>query len=114
MRKFRTLQNAGKTKVNEIIKTPSETTPDQTLSVREIMSRYANGTLNDLQQELEYNEDDEDYRGLDPVEMYNLSRQAGEIVQSEIETSKKRKTKADREKLKEELRKEIANENPPA
>jgi len=55
---------------------PSETVPDQSLSVREIMQKFASGTLGDLTRELEFTEDLPDLRGLD-ISQVHAMRDAG-------------------------------------
>lgn len=53
----------------------SQTMPDQSLSVREILTKYANGTLSDHGIEPQFNEDSIDLRGMDYVEIYQLQEQ---------------------------------------
>lgn len=50
----------------------SETVPDQSLTVREIMEKFANGTLPDITRELEFTEDLPDLRGLDISQVHNM------------------------------------------
>lgn len=56
----------------------SETVPDQSLTVREILKKYASGTLDDIASEAFYNDDDDlpDLRGLDITELYQMKRDA--------------------------------------
>ncbi|CAI9672780.1 hypothetical protein [Elizabethkingia anophelis] len=60
----------------------SETVPDQSLTVREILKKYANGTLDDIgNRDIYYNDDDDgfdgvDLRGLDISELQQLERDA--------------------------------------
>ncbi|MDX8558673.1 hypothetical protein OZ663_18515 [Elizabethkingia sp. HX CGY] len=59
----------------------SETVPDQSLTVREILKKYANGTLDDISSQPFYNDDVDGYdmpdlRGLDITELTQLKRDA--------------------------------------
>lgn len=67
--------------VAEIVRGVSETVPDQSLTVREILDKFANGTLGDIAGEKYYNDDDDgfdgaDLRGLDIVELEALRHEA--------------------------------------
>lgn len=59
----------------EVNTLPSETVPDQALTVQEILLRYASGTLPNIVIGEEYNEDMPDLRGLDYVERANLAKE---------------------------------------
>ena len=66
---------------------PSMTVPHQALTIREILARYASGTVPDVMTRDEnYSEDNEDLRGIDIAEYHDLK--ASNSV--EIETLKQR------------------------
>ena len=112
MRIFRKVTNAGNSKHKEVCLTISQTVPDQTMSIREIMRRFASGTLDNIELPYDYNEDDEDFRGLDPADIYNEVQRGNEVAQ-EIESRRsKKKADADRQKLENEIRQKIENEKP--
>ena len=73
----------------------SETVPDQTLSIREILRRYAFGTLPPIMSDdLEYSEDLPDLRGLDISELHEMRNQARldvKEINDELEKRKKEK-----------------------
>ena len=78
MRKFK---NAAKLTISadmEVNTQVSCTVPDQSLSIREILMRYANGTVSDisLNNELVYSEDMPDLRGIDISELQQLKKEA--------------------------------------
>lgn len=51
----------------------SETVPDQTLTVRDILTRFSNGTLEDIvNNNMDFSEDMPDLRGLDIVELQQM------------------------------------------
>lgn len=62
--------------VAETVTGVSKTIPDQTLTVRDILLKFASGTLDELSKELEYNEDMPDLRGLDISELYDMRADA--------------------------------------
>lgn len=66
---------------------PSETVPHQALTIREILARYASGTVPDVMTRDEnYSEDNEDLRGIDIAEYHDLKTSNS----NEIETLKQR------------------------
>lgn len=77
----------------EVNTMPSETVPDQTLSIREILERYARGLPLDGQRVPIYDEDDEmpDPKHLDLAERQELKEQYAEEIQ-EIKRRNKKKT----------------------
>lgn len=79
-RKFRSSQTQGNFPIKEINSLPSETIPDQSMSVQEILLRFASGTLPDIVREQNYSEDMPDLRGLDISEIYNLKQQASDDI----------------------------------
>ena len=102
-RKFKSASTQGHSKQKEVCKTKSLTVPDQTLTVRELLSRSAMGMLDDYQLDYDYSMDDDDFRGLDPVEMFNMSQDSAELVKRETaKREKAEKMKADK-KLKDEI-----------
>ena len=74
----------------------SMTVPDQSLTVREIMLKYANGTLNEIEHEKVYVEQGEDLRGYDMCEIYNMAKENGELI---MEAKKKLSTKKKKEEF---------------
>ncbi|WP_407512824.1 hypothetical protein [Elizabethkingia miricola] len=54
----------------------SETLPDQSLSVRDILQKFANGTLDEIANDAFYSEDLPDLRGLDITELEEMKRDA--------------------------------------
>lgn len=93
-RKFRLASLHGNSKLKEVCKTKSLTIPDQSLTVRELMQRHAQGTLDDLHLEDYYSMDEEDFRGIDPVDMYNMATEASDLLKKDSE--KREKAKADK------------------
>lgn len=82
-RKFRTPFSSidDQNPVAEINTGISETIPDQSLSVREILQKFANGTLDEISRDAFYNDDVEGYdmpdlRGLDITELHQMKRDA--------------------------------------
>lgn len=69
----------------------SETVPDQSLSVREIMVRFANGTLGDITRELEFTEDLPDLRNLDISQVHAMREQGRQDIAAMQESVKKAK-----------------------
>ncbi|OPB99123.1 hypothetical protein BAS10_05525 [Elizabethkingia meningoseptica] len=62
--------------VAEIVTGKSETVPDQSLTVREILDKFASGTLDEISRDLDYSDDLPDLRGLDIVELEALKHEA--------------------------------------
>lgn len=62
--------------VVEIITGKSETVPDQSLTVRQILDKFANGTLDEISQDLVYSDDMPDLRGLDITELHQMKHDA--------------------------------------
>lgn len=77
-RKFRTPFSSmdDENPVAEIVAGVSETVPDQSLTVRQILDKFANGTLDELSRDLEYSDDMPDLRGLDITELEALKHEA--------------------------------------
>lgn len=80
-RKFLSSTNAGNCKITESNTLPSDTVPDQGMSVREIISKYASGIMPGVSRELEYTEDLPDLRGMDISELHNYKREVREEIQ---------------------------------
>lgn len=82
--KFKTLQQAygeeyaGDAEYNV---GKSETVPDQMLSVREILLRFASGTMPPIGASQEYTEDLPDLRGLDISELHEMRRMAKQDIE---------------------------------
>lgn len=107
-RKFRKQQTAGNFPKMETTTLKSETIPDQSMSIREIMTRFANGTLDDISTDYPYTEDLPDIRGLDIVERDQMlsqarheAKEARENVAKSAEENReiKRKIKENQEKV---------------
>ena len=77
-RKFRTPYSSidDQNPVAEINTGISEAIPDQSLSVREILQKFASGTLDELSRDLEFSDDLPDLRGLDITELQQMKRYA--------------------------------------
>lgn len=79
MAKFRTPFTSmdEKKPLVEVITGISETIPDQSLTVREILTKYAQGTLDDIAQyDYDGNDDMPDLRGLDITELQQMKHDA--------------------------------------
>lgn len=62
---------------------PSQTVPNQALTIREILVRYASGTIPDIMTRDEnYSEDNEDLRGLDISEYHDIKQQNTQAIES--------------------------------
>ncbi|MCT3639126.1 hypothetical protein HZR07_00720 [Elizabethkingia anophelis] len=82
-RKFKTPYSSmdDENPVAEIVRGVSETVPDQSLTVREILDKFANGTLDEIGNDRYYNDDVDGYdmpdlRGLDITELQQMKRDA--------------------------------------
>lgn len=110
MKKFKHVAHQGNSRDTEDIKGISMTVPDQSLTVREIMSKYVNGTLNDISSEGNYTEDDEDLRYLDMADIHDMAVNSSSLIKESVRKSKsmKKKLKEDSEvnrRVEEELNK---------
>jgi len=78
MRKFKNAAKLTSSADMEVNTQVSCTVPDQSLSIREILIRYTNGTVSDisLNNELVYSEDMPDLRGIDISELQQLKKEA--------------------------------------
>lgn len=71
---------------------PSEAVPDQSLTVRELLLRHSRGTLQDIaHNDIYYNEDLPDMRGLDIVERRQMLDDNKQFIQETIADEKKKK-----------------------
>lgn len=80
----------------EICTTASETTPDQTMSMREILKRYGTKPLEDIsdtQRDSGYSQDMEDFRGYDLVEMDDLGNRTRETIKGYQDAKQKAEAK---------------------
>lgn len=82
---------------------PSLTVPDEGLTVRQILNRYANGTIPDLSSDQNYTEDANDLRFLDMSELLEIRKQTN------LQINKLRKKEADEESERKKLE-EIENQ----
>lgn len=110
VRKFRKINVSGNSKVKERCTTTSLTIPDQTLTIREIMQRFVSGTLAPIELDYDYNEDSDDFRGIDPADVFNQVTDAKSTLDYLKDKDNKRKEKADRLKLETEIREKILKE----
>lgn len=91
-RKYNNSSEAGNSTRLEVNTKVSMTVPDMALSVREIMQRYASGTLDQIQNELYYSEDLPDLRGLDISQVMEMKKEAQADVKRLQQEIKDRKT----------------------
>lgn len=98
MRKFKNAAKLTSSADMEVNTQVSCTVPDQSLSIREILIRYANGTISDisLNNELVYSEDMPDLRGIDISELQQLKKEAQADVK-DIEAELLRRKAAQKE-----------------
>lgn len=98
MRKFKNAAKLTSSADMEVNTQVSCTVPDQSLSIREILIRYANGTISDisLNNELVYSEDMPDLRGIDISELQQLKKEAQADVK-EIEAELNRRNAAQKD-----------------
>lgn len=103
IRSFRSATTAGNTEQTEKFLKPSLTVPDESMSVRTILDKYASNTLGDLafNQKLNYTQDLPDLRGLDIVQLNEMREYAALEVEN-IETAIKTK-KADKKVIEEAI-----------
>jgi len=90
LRKFRKVSMAGNSPDKEVNTLPSETVPNQAMSMRTIMARFASGTLNDISRETEYSEDLPDLRGLDISQLHDMKLENQRKIK-ELEAEKQRR-----------------------
>ncbi|TYT29965.1 hypothetical protein [Elizabethkingia anophelis] len=111
-RKFKTPYSSidDENPVAEIVRGVSETVPDQSLTVREILDKFANGTLDEIGNDRYYNDDVDGYdmpdlRGLDITELQQMKRDAQmdideiqamiDLHEDVVQTPTKKKVKSD-------------------
>lgn len=79
-RKFRTPYSSmdDEHPIAEIVVGVSETVPDQSMTVRDILEKFASGTLDEIGNDRFYNDDDDlpDLRGLDITELQQMKQDA--------------------------------------
>ena len=91
----------------------SLTVPDQTLTIKEILVKYANGTMSDINIQPQFNEEMDDLRGLDYVELNEIAKQNKEHItelQANLEkykTDSANKKKQAKDKELKQLREQI-------
>lgn len=98
VRKFKIASKAGNSKQTESNKGKSETVPDQSMTIRDIINKYASGVLPDFSHELEYSEDMPDLRGMDISELHNMKREVKQELkdlEAEIKSRKETPTPPD-------------------
>lgn len=79
-RTFKNSANIGESKIKESNFGESQTVPDQSLTIRQILQRSVNGTLGNIAQDVEFSEDNFDLRGLDIVELMELRRDTNQRI----------------------------------
>lgn len=89
-RKFRKVTTAGNSTDTERNTLPSETVPDQAMSMRTIMARFASGTINDISRPVEYSEDMPDLRGLDISQIHDMKLENARKIKA-LEAEKTRR-----------------------
>lgn len=72
MRTYRNSTTQGNCTIKECNNLPSLTVPDQSFTVREILEKFANGTLSDVAIQPSYSEDLPDLRGLDISQIHDM------------------------------------------
>ena len=103
MRTYKKIQECGNS-YGEAGGGISMTVPDQSMSIRTVIQRYAQGMPPPIGRELVYSEDMEDIRGLDISQLYELREQAKldiEAVQQrmrQLEVEEQDKKRVEREK----------------
>lgn len=92
-RHYRSATSAGNTQQKERFVKPSLTVPDENMSVRTILERYASGTLNDvaLSRQMDYTQDLPDLRGLDISQIHEMKAEINAQVENIEGELKKRK-----------------------
>jgi hypothetical protein len=112
--KIRNIFNAHEFTDNEVITEPSQTIPDQTMSIRELVKRYASGLPLGGANNPIYEGEDGD--GIDPRRLDLAERQELEIAArqelAEIEERLKSKTITTEQKLSSEEIQYIESEGP--
>ena len=93
MKKFKHVAEQLGGQCKEEVKGISMTVPDQSLTVREIMQKYVNGTLNDISTEGNYTEDDDDLRHLDMSDIHDMALNSSSVIKESVRKSKARKQK---------------------
>lgn len=112
---FKTPYNAVPS-AGEVNTQPSKTIPDQSMSIREIMKRYASGLPLGGQRVPMYDEGEDDpFDGKDPrtfdlSEMHDMNAHAKKQLDDFVNEETDKKTRAERRKLKDQIRKEIEDE----
>lgn len=93
VRKFKIASKAGNSKPTESNKGKSMTVPDQSMSIRDIIDKFAHGVLPDFSHELEYSEEMPDLRGMDLSELHQMRKEVKqEIKDIEAEIKNRKDT----------------------
>lgn len=100
MRTYKSSAIAGNSPDKELNYGISQTVPDQSLTVREILTKFANGTLPDIYEEPEFTEDLPDLRGLDISQVHEMNRENKQKIEELDKTDKKEK--AEKARIKKE------------
>lgn len=100
----------------EVNNNPSMTVPDMSLSVQEILQRYAQGRPLSVSSNLHFTGDDytPDVRKMDLTELEDMRRQnaerINELQQKLVEAKKSKESKKIRSEIKKELEQELRND----
>lgn len=101
MRTYQNSAQAGNSPDKELNYLVSDTVPDQGMTVRTILERFASGTLSDVNYQMEFSEDNEDLRGLDISQRYDMEKQAkrdaieiAERIKEEAQEARRNKEKS--------------------
>jgi len=112
--KVRNMFNASEFNDDEVNNEPSQTIPDQSMSVREILSRYASGMpLSNGKEQIYDGEDGDgiDPRRLDLAERQELEIQARQELAEIEERLKSKKVEKSKAKLSEDQIQEIESQD---
>lgn len=96
-RTFRISSKAGNSSDVEINIGVSMTVPDQSMTIRDIIDKFAHGVVPDLSRDLEYSEDMPDLRGMDISELHEMRKQVKQDIKDIEEEIKSRKSKSKEE-----------------
>lgn len=91
---IRSSRTQGNSPCKEKIAGTSQTVPDQSYTVREILVKFASGTLPNIYAEPEFSEDLPDLRGLDISEIHAIKQQNAKEIkdkENDLEDLKRKK-----------------------
>lgn len=91
-RTFKKVWLSGNSLDKEVNTLPSETVPNQALSMREILHRFASGLAPDVQRPTEFSDDMPDLRFFDISELHDMQKAARQDVKDIKDELQRRKT----------------------